>query len=291
MVLNRLIPEPSCVHCYNKRMDKLKNYNKYLAVLMFLVMILANAVVNIFRLNGTTTGDVSNSYPNLFAPIGLTFAIWGIIYLLLGLYSVRQFGIWRGKQSARTDKLITTLTPLYIATSVINTIWVFAWQYKIIWLSLILIVCLLVVLAKINTILDVDEVERGKNYWLIKLPFSVYFGWVTVATIANVTVWLVSIHWSQWGLSEEFWTITVMTIGALIGVVNALRLRSAAYILVFAWAYLGILLKHISSQYYDSRYPLVILSAVLSLGVFAFTAIFINGALIGRRKQALSGRN
>lgn len=268
----------------------LRNYTKYLAAIAFLIMLAANYAVNAFRVNGTTTGAVSDAYPNLFAPIGLTFAIWGVIYLLLGLYTLRQLGIWRGKNPAGTDSLIHRITPLFIATSLINTLWVFAWQYKIIWLSLILIACLLAALAGINHILDADVLTSGRDKWLVKLPFSVYFGWVTVATIANMVAWLVSIRWNGWGLSDQFWTIAVMAAGVLIGIITALRFRSAAYILVFAWAYLGILLKHVSPQYFDNRYPFVVLCAILSLAVFIFTAVFLDGRLISHKSYTSTMR-
>ena len=262
----------------------LKKYGKFLAAIAFIMMLTANYSVNAFHVNGTTTGEVSDSYPNLFAPIGLTFVIWGVIYLLLGLYSLRQFGIWRNKKSIHTDILINRITPLFIATSIINLTWILAWQYKVIWLSLVLILSLLVILVLINNILDIKELSSGRDYWLVRLPFSVYFGWVTVATIANITIWLISIGWTGWGLNEQFWTIVIITAGALVGTVTALRFWSTAYSLVFVWAYFGILLKHISPQYFNNKYPLIVLCTILFLGVFIFTAIFINSRLINRNE-------
>ncbi len=259
-------------------------FSKWVAALLFVVTLIINYLVSAFRINGTTTGEVSNDFPNLFAPIALTFAIWGLIYLSLGLYTIRQFGVWAGKKSKTTDKVITKITPLYIATSLVNTAWIFAWQYKVIWLSLLLIVALLILLIWINMVLDTEKLE-GKDYWLIKFPFSIYFGWLTVATIANAVVWLVSIGWDGLAISEQFWTVAIMVIGALIGIITSLRFRSAAYILVFAWAYFGILLKHISPSYFNNTYPQIVICATLLIAVFVFTAALVNGKLLGTKRR------
>lgn len=255
---------------------------KWLAAILFVVMLVANYAVSAFKINGTTTGEVSDAFPNLFAPIGLTFAIWGLIYLLLAIYTVHQFGIWGDAKSKATSQLINKLTPLYIITSLVNTAWVFAWQYKIIWLSLLLIVALLITLIFINIIISGQKLKASER-WLIKLPFSVYFGWLTVATIANTVVWLVSVGWDGLKLDEQFWTVAILVIGALIGVTTALRFRSVAYILVFAWAYFGILLKHISASHFNNAYPSVVLTAAIFMAIFIFTAIIIDGKLIKQR--------
>lgn len=253
-----------------------------MAAIAFVAMLAANFAVSAFRINGTTTGEVSDSYPNLFAPIGITFAIWGLIYVLLAVYTIHQFGVWGDAKSKTTGKLLTRITPLYIVTSVINTAWVFVWQYEIIWLSLLLIISLLVCLIIINILISNEKLSRSER-WLIKFPFNVYFGWITVATIANAVIWLVSIGWDGLGLDQQFWTVAILTVGALIGVTTALRINSVSYILVFAWAYFGILLKHISQDNFNSAYPSVVLCCAIFFAIFVFTAIFIDGKLLKQR--------
>lgn len=253
---------------------------KWIAAVLFVATLVINYLVSALQLNGTTTGGVSDAYPNLFAPIGLTFAIWGVIYVALAAYTIRQFGKSKSKDG---DKAIAKITPLYIASSLVNIAWIFAWQYKIIWLALLLIIALLVVLIFINLALDTEKLA-GKDYWLIKFPFAIYFGWLTVATIANAVVWLVSIGWDGIGLDQQFWTLAIMVIGALIGVVTALRFRSAAYILVFAWAYFGIMLKHISPSGFNGQYPTIVFCSSLLIAVFVFTAIYVNGKLLKSSK-------
>lgn len=116
---------------------------------------------------------------------------------------------------------------------------------------------------------------------LIRTPFSVYFGWITVATIANITVLLVSLGWEGFGLAEDVWTSIVLCTGAFIGVWRTLKDRSLAYGAVLVWAYGGILYKHLASAGFDGRYPYVVLTAAACIGVYLLTL----GYLAFRRKK------
>lgn len=221
-------------------------------------MIGANVLATAGRLNGTTTGEVSDSYPNLFAPAGFTFSIWGVIYALLLLYTLLQMG-WLGKHvddpklsSATIDKV----SGYFLLSSLVNTGWIFAWQYHQILLSLVLIVGLLLVLKRIHSILW-REILTKQQKWLIKAPFSVYLGWITVATIANITTWLVDVKWGGWGVSDEIWAVIILVAGALVCLKTLLRRHDWAYGLVFVWAYAGIWAKHVMSNGWDGRYPIV----------------------------------
>lgn len=101
----------------------------------------------------------------------------------------------------------------------------------------------------------------AKEKLFIRLPFSVYFGWITVATIANAAALLVSLGWNGFGIPESIWTIVILGIGALIGTATLLRFKNIAYGLVLAWAYAGILIKHISASGFSSQYPGIIVGA------------------------------
>ncbi|PLX06432.1 MAG: hypothetical protein C0596_18375 [Marinilabiliales bacterium] len=64
---------------------------KILNVVLFIAMVYVNFLANSLPINGQSTGEISNAYSNLFAPAGITFSIWGIIYLALGVSSVLLF--------------------------------------------------------------------------------------------------------------------------------------------------------------------------------------------------------
>ena len=235
---------------------------------MFVVTMVLNGLAGGTTLiGGVDTAAVSDSYPNLFAPSGITFAIWGIIYLLILGFIAYVFGVWRPKKSALDTKDLTKVTKLLTLNLALNSVWILAWQYKVIWLSLLLIIALLVTLVMmVNKLRDVRL--TGTEYVLAKLPFSVYFGWVTVATVANTTTWLVSLGWQGGGLSEGTWMVAVLLIAAVIGLVTALRNRDVAYLAVFVWAYAGILLKHLSPNGFDGEYPSTIIALTILLAAF-----------------------
>jgi hypothetical protein len=80
------------------------------------------------------------------------------------------------------------------------------------------------------------------------LPFSVYLGWITIASIANVAATLVSVNWDGFGISQETWAIIIVIIALLIAMLVALTRKDIAYGLVVIWALLGIAVKQSLNQ-------------------------------------------
>jgi len=230
-------------------------------------MVAVNYLAVALPLAGRDTGAISDSYPNLFAPAGFAFSIWGLIYTLLGIYVVYQF--------RRKDALVERINRVFIINALLNASWMFAWHYDLIWLSVLIMIGLLVTLIRIADMLRESKLTQ-KDLWLICLPYSVYFGWITVATIANITVFLVSLGWNGFGLSESFWTVAVLLVGAMIGTMRLLRDRFAPYGLVLVWAYGAILAKHLSASGFNGQYPSIIETVILCLLVFLGTIVFIN---------------
>ncbi len=124
---------------------------------------------------------------------------------------------------------------LFSISSLVNAAWILSWHYEQIGISTLLLATMLVLLIVIvNTIRTAGV--TGRDRWLVRLPFSVYFGWLTVATIANITVWLVSIGWDGFGIADATWAAVIIAVGAVIGVATVLRNRDLAYALVLVWA-------------------------------------------------------
>lgn len=257
--------------------SKKKNIIASIIVLVtYLVMVTVNALANILPINGIGTGEISDSYANLFAPAGLTFAIWGVIYILLLGHSVYQL---INRESLFKNEDYKWVGFWFAFSSIINTIWIFAWHYEIIWLSLILMILILVSLIIINMSLR-NVHATTKEALFIKIPFAVYFGWITVATIANVTTFLVSINWNMFGISEVIWTDTMILVGAIVGFLAILYYKSFSYGLVIIWAYLGIAIKHLSSEFFDGKYVSVVIAVIVSI------VIIIAGQIIMLRIRA-----
>ena len=239
---------------------------KLFAALTYVVMIAVNFLANGLPINNRSTGEISDAYPNLFAPIGFTFSIWGVIYLLLAGYILYSFI----NRDQPTEKLLKKTHPFFIATSLANISWIFAWHYDYIGLSLLIMLTLLILLIKIADMLrDAPLTPEGKLF--IWAPFSMYFGWITVATIANVTIFLVSVGWNGFSIADHVWTVVVLLVGATIGILRTLKDRNVVYGLVFVWAYLGILAKHLWVGGFDGAYPSIIATTIFALALFLFT--------------------
>jgi hypothetical protein len=236
---------------------------KILAIVTYISMIVVNFLANSLPINNRSTGVISDAYPNLFAPAGITFSIWGLIYLFLGGYLVYQF------ISLRKEKLFKKINILFIATSIANISWIFAWHYDFIGLSVIIMIILLILLIKIADIIRIEKMTSQEKLF-ISIPFNVYFGWITIATIANITIFLVSINWNGFGISEYIWTSIILLVGSLIGILRLHKDKSIAYGLVLIWAYLGILFKHLSINGFNGKYPSIILTVILCLMLFGF---------------------
>ncbi len=248
---------------------------KALVSVTYLLMVSVNVAANTLPLNGTRTGDVSDAYPNLFAPAGFAFSIWSLIYLLLGAHVLYQLGLFHTSTETGDRGALLRKVGIYFSISSLgNTAWVFAWHFDVIELSVVLIVLILVCLALITrTVRDANPTRREKL--LVGVPFSVYFGWTTVATVANVTVLLVSLNWDGFGLGDSTWAIVVLLLAMVIGTATMLANRDITYGLVLIWAYAGILVKHTSVDGFDGRYPYVIAAVIFCLAVYVGAAVMI----------------
>lgn len=238
---------------------------KILAGISYVAMVVVNFLANSLPINNRSTGVISDAYPNLFAPAGLTFSIWGLIYFLLGGFVVYLFV----KKEQKTEALLQKINPFFIGTSLANIAWIFAWHYDYIGLSVVIMAVLLVLLIKIADILRTEQFTSLEKLF-IRTPFSVYFGWITVAAIANITVFLVSIGWNGFGIADFVWTSIILLVGALIGILRMRKDKNIPYGLVLIWAYLGILLKHTSESGFNGQYPSIIATVIVCLVLFIF---------------------
>lgn len=237
---------------------------RLVAVLAFVFLLVMNVLATTLPLNGQATNEISDRYDTLFAPIGFTFAIWGVIYLLLGVYTVVQW--------VADNSVIRAITPWFIASSVLNGTWIVAWHYEVLWLAAVIIGTLLWTLIRINAHTTAERTTVGSTL-AIRVPFAVYFGWVTVATVANISALLVQAGWGEgFWLSVETWTVVVLVVAALLGTAAALRNSSPSYALVLVWAFWGILSRHLSPAEWNQAYPGVILAVHILLVVLALVA-------------------
>lgn len=212
----------------------------------FLGVVIVNGLANALPINNKATGELSDQYPNLFVPAGLTFSIWGLIYILLAVFTL--YSLLSAIKKEATSSFIDKIGILFFLSCIANMGWIFAWHYEIVPLSLVFMLMLLGCLLAIYLRLGVGK--KGltkKEKYVVHLPFSVYLGWITIATIANVTALLVDLNWNRFGLSEQFWAAAVIVVGIAIALTVILRRQDIFYSLVVDWALLGILIKRLAS--------------------------------------------
>ncbi len=237
----------------------------------FLGTVVVNGLANALPLNNKTTGELSDQYPNLFVPAGLTFSIWGVIYILLAIFVIYGL-IISVKNNTQKTAFIENIGTLFFISSLANIGWIFAWHYEVLPLSLVLMLVILGSLIAIYLRLHIGKSDstRSEKY-LVHLPFSVYLGWITIATIANVTALLVSINWNTFGLGEQFWAVAVIIVGIAIALSVLFTRRDVFYCLVVDWALLGILLKRLADP--TPVQSVIIISiigmALISVGIIA----------------------
>ncbi len=241
----------------------------FLNLLGFLGVVVVNGLANTLPINGKTTGELSDLYPNLFVPAAITFSVWGVIYLLLGIFIVYQ--LLRSARHDAQSSFVERIGFLFFISSLANIGWIFTWHYELIFLSLILMLILLASLIAIYLRLDIGKSDApAPERYLVHLPFSVYLGWITVATIANVTALLVDISWDRFGLSEAFWAGVVIAVAIAIALAVIFTRRDIFYGLVIDWALLGVLIKRLSETTVPDRAVEVITLvglAVITIGI------------------------
>jgi len=209
---------------------------RILNLVSLLATIIVNALANILPINNLQTGAVSDSFGALFTPAGYVFAIWGVIYLTLAVFAVYQV-LPSQKDNARLDRVGIW----FILANLFNGSWIFAWHYLLFPLSMLLMLGLLVSLVVIYLRLGIGTGKTSLNErWLVDMPFSIYLGWISVATIANASVILLNLNWDGFGLSETIWTVIMLVVGVILGLLMTLKRSEVFYTLVLIWAFIGI---------------------------------------------------
>lgn len=236
-------------------------------VLAVVGTVVVNGLANALPLNGLTTGEISDRFQVYFVPAGYVFSIWGLIYL--GLIA---FAIYQALPSQRDNARLRRVGYLFALSCVANVAWLFFWHYEQFLWTLAAMLLLLLSLILIYLRLGIGRAEFSTaEKWCVQATFSVYLGWVTVATIANVTSVLDYVNWSGWGIGPQAWTVIMLIIGAGIATAMGLTRGDAAYMLVIIWAFVGIAVKHASAP-------------VVAIAAWASAALVVL-ALATRRRQ------
>jgi hypothetical protein len=233
-----------------------------LVVITFLFMLTANGLAVALPLNGQTSGAISDSFKVIFVPAGYVFSIWGLIYLLL-----IGFTIYQALPAQRENPLLQKVGFLVALSNMLNGVWIFFWHYNLFVWTMVIMLGLLATLIAIFLRLEIGKRKFSTvEKWLVSIPFSVYLGWITVATIANATALLKYLGWSGWGIDAQVWTIILLGAGVIISAMMSFNRKDIAYALVLVWAFTGIAVKWLGV------YPAVVVSAFVAVG---FVLLFL----------------
>jgi hypothetical protein len=223
-------------------MDFTKNaiFFQVINIVAYVVTLIVNGLAGSTTvLGGVTSADVSDMYPTLVTPAGFTFAIWSVIYTLLAL-----FVIYQALPKNKDKPFLAQVSWFFGLSSVFNILWLVLWHYDFVTYSVILMLGLLTSLILVYRRLDIGRTTVDiKERLMIHLPFSVYLGWISIATIANISVALTAIGWDGFNIEASTWAVLIIVVALLLSLAMIILRKDIAYCCVVIWALFGILSK------------------------------------------------
>ncbi|OKL40493.1 hypothetical protein [Pontibacter flavimaris] len=251
---------------------------KALAILnavFFLVHLVPSQLTQLKLLSGQSIGDVSDKYPTLFTPAGITFSIWGLIYLALIVFCIYHLlKAFNADATHEANRDVQRLGYLFIGNNLATGAWTIAWVHELLVLSVALMLMQLLTLLAMQLRLGIfDPARSAASRWFTQVPLSLYFGWICIATIANVSAVLVGVGWDGFGLSPEFWTVVMLVVATLLTLFVVLTRHNPFVGLVTLWAFYGIILKQ--REQYPGSYPEIITTTWIGMALVAAAVLVI----------------
>ncbi|KPL79650.1 hypothetical protein ADN00_02295 [Ornatilinea apprima] len=209
-------------------------------VVSVLAALTVNILANALPINGQSTGEISDRFEVYFTPAGYVFSIWGVIFigwLLLAVYQALP--------AQRENPRLRKIGYPFALSGLFNAGWLVLWHYNQFPATLAVMLVLLALLIVVYLCMEPRNPQvPAAEKWLVQLPVRVYLGWITVATIANLTALLDYLQWNGWGLRPEIWLVVVLSAALLVALAMARTQKDVAYLLVLVWSFVGIWVKH-----------------------------------------------
>ena len=114
------------------------------------------------------------------------------------------------------------------------------WHLLQVELSLFFMLWLLATLILIYIKLQPHRKKLKSMNRLLYVPFIVYLGWISVATIANITALLVHHNWDGSGIDAVMWSCIMITVATFLAGFFVIFRRDFFYAMVVMWALYGI---------------------------------------------------
>jgi len=240
--------------------DTLRQITNLVSVIIALTV---NILASALPLNGQNTGEISDRFQVYFVPAGYVFSIWGIIYIGWIAFTIFQF-----RASQKESPRLRRLGYLFALSGIANAAWLFTWHYNYFGLGVLVMLSLLGLLIASYLSLNVNKesVSRAER-WSVDIPFSIYLGWITVASVANITDWLYLVDWNGFGIAPQTWAVIMIVVASIVGLLMTLTRKDAAYVFVLVWSFIGIAVK-------QADIPNVATTAWIAAGVMLIFAIY-----------------
>ncbi len=240
--------------------------NKHLTNLIaFFAVVLVNGLANGLPIAGRTTGEISDRYPNLFTPDGYTFSIWGLIYLSLFLFVLYPLF----KQNQSYISIQQKIGTLFLGTCAVNISWILAWHHLMINISWLLMITLLILLIKIYQQLRTFQNDLSPIRYVVYVPFSLYLGWICVATIANTTILLVDTGFNEYLNPAYIWCVLILIVAFILGLFFLTKYHDTIIAAVISWAMVGIYVK-LKQSFVPVEDPWIQAPLILSICIALF---------------------
>ena len=259
-------------------MSKLQRLAVFNAIAL-LLHIIAALVVQSKWINELSVGEVSDRYPTLLTPAGFTFSIWALIYFGLLLFcTYHLFAAFRLNENVTSNKKLKHSYPWFILNNVATAVWLIAWTHEKLLLSVLLIILQLVSLIILHNKLCIHDATTPMRIKVCtQFPISIYFGWITVATVANISTYLTSTGWDQWDISAINWAITLIAILTIVTIWVMNRRLNVIFGLVVSWGLFGILVR-LTTENRENYEPVIytIYGALMLVGFNLLVALIRN---------------
>lgn len=237
-----------------------------LNILTFLGTLLINYLYGSGTIDSPSVGAVSDRYPTLITPSDYAFSIWGLIYVLLLAFTAYQWYSW---SKNRPGDSLQPAGIWFSLANIFNALWIFAWVNEALGLSVIIILLLLFSLVQLVSRLQLEVWDAPlRIIFFVWWPICIYIGWIVLATVTNIAVYLSSLGWEGAPLSGTLWAIIVITMAMAIYLflTYARNMREAA--LVGVWGLAAIAYNQWEQQ------EGVALAALLAAGILFLSAAY-----------------
>lgn len=251
----------------NRNLKSTRNWT-ILNLLFFFLTLAINYLGSSGFFNNMGQKEISDKYMTLITPAGFAFSIWGVIYSLVFLTLIYFF---IKRKDRRVGNLVQKISPLFIISSLMNIGWIISFSYELLAISTILIFAML-----FSLLLIVEKIYKNRGqgpYLLPGIAFSLYGAWVFIATILNISLYLVQINWTGFGISDSIWTIGILFAAMAMTLFYLSIYKNAVFPLSLAWAFFGIYSSYTRGEINPPMAATIEIVLLIGIGFFILASL------------------